>query len=98
MTRQECYARRPTVDRRCGTTNTEGSMTHEFRERAIERIRGIRDMIAAEPGFPADEELRALYVCVLTLEGAALFRDTGALAESNVQFCEKARAEAIESN
>jgi hypothetical protein len=73
-------------------------MTQQFQAHVLDVLSSLRDSITKENEFPADEELRSLFVSILTIEGAVRFGDTAVLAEANVKFCKELSAAMVAAN
>jgi hypothetical protein len=66
--------------------------------RFIEQLKAFRKQVAGKPGFIDDEELRGLYVSLLTVEGAIMFNDLVDLGLACAEFCQRKERDFTELN
>jgi hypothetical protein len=63
-------------------------MDPAYRESLVVKLRGISEEMRKQPGFFSNERLKAMFVCVLTLQGAAQFHDEVKLSLVLADFCQ----------
>jgi hypothetical protein len=66
--------------------------------RFVEQINALKKQVAEKPGFIDNEELRGLYVSLLTVEGAIMFDDLVDLGLACAEFCQRKERDFIELN